>query len=274
MRREHQASSIKYQGGTLQDAKVYLQTRGIAQPEQDVKLLAAFAAGKPLTGALGAPSPELKGESERRFRELVERRGAREPVAYIVGTDEFMGLEFSVTPSVLVPRPSTEALVEAAGTPGSFLDIGTGSGAIAVCLARTGSGVATDISDDALEVARGNAQRHGVSDRINFMKADGLVEGTFDLVISNPPYVTTAEMETLPPEVRHEPREALHGGGDGLDIIRRIIAGARDHAPRLLLECGPGQAATVRDLALQAGFADVRILEDLDGHDRVVDATS
>jgi release factor glutamine methyltransferase len=246
---------------------------GIERPEADVKLMAAFAAGQPLKTALGAPPPQFTPSQEAKFRRLVARRGERrEPVAYLVGTEEFMGLELMVSPSVLIPRPSTETLVERAGRPGRFLELGTGSGAIAIALGRTGIGVATDVSDRALEIARKNAARHGVSDRITFVKADLYVEGRFDLVVSNPPYVSTGELRSLPPEVLHEPRLALDGGVDGLDVIRRIVAGARGHAPRLLLECAPHQAERVREMALREGFTDVRIVKDLDGFDRVVEA--
>ena len=131
-------------------------------------------------------------------------------------------------------------------------------------LALTGSrGTATDLSPRALEVARQNARRHGVLDRITFVEADLFVDGSFDLVISNPPYVSTTEMASLP----------LEGGADGLEVIRRIVAGARAHAPRLLLEIGASQGAAVRDLALQSGFRSVQISKDLDGFDRVVEAS-
>lgn len=259
----------------LEEARKFLRGCGIEYPDDDVKLLAAFCAGRPLRTALGAPPPVFTAPQELKFRRAVARRGERrEPVAYIVGNEEFMGLEFKVTPSVLIPRPSTESLVQKAGEVKTFLEIGTGSGAIAVTLALTGAkGTATDVSEHALNVARENARRHGVEDRITFVQADLWADGTFDLVISNPPYVTTAEMEALPLEVKHEPREALHGGDDGLDLIRRIVAGAKARAPRLLMEFGASQGAAVRDLALQAGWADVQISKDLDGFDRVLEAT-
>ncbi len=258
----------------LREAEKYLVSYGIEDPGPDVKLLAAFAAGRPLRYALGAPPPAFDSPGEAKFRRLVARRGqGREPVAYLVGSAGFMGLEFRVTRAVLVPRPSTETLAQRAGRPARFLEIGTGSGAVAIWLAlQGGSGEATDCSERALEVARGNAERHGVAGRIKFVKADLFVDGTFDLVISNPPYVATPEFATLPREVLHEPREALDGGLDGMDVIRRIVAGARARAPRLLLECAPGQAAAVRRLALRMGFPGVVIHRDLDRFDRVVEA--
>ena len=259
----------------LRSAGEYLRASGIERPEQDVKLLAAFAAGLPLRTALGAPPPAFDEKAEARFRRLIGRRGeGREPAAYLVGTEEFMGLELQVSPSVLIPRPSTESLVEQAGHVGRFLEIGTGSGAVAIALAvRGASGTATDLSPRAIEIARTNAERHGVAGRITFVETDLFADGDYDLVISNPPYVAAGEFDALPPEVRHEPRLALDGGADGLDVIRRIVAGSRARAPRLLLECAPHQAGRVRELALQAGFSSVQISKDLDGFDRVVEAT-
>jgi len=258
----------------LEEARKFLRDAGIDHPDDDVKLLAAYAAGRPLKTALGDPPPVFTREQELRFRRLVGRRGdRREPAAYIVGSEEFLGIEIDVTPSVLGRGMSTEALVERAGTPATFLDIGTGSGAIAIALAlRGGRGTAVDVSEKALAVARRNAGRLGVADRIDFRQADVWTDGAWELVISNPPYVSTSEMDALPPEVLHEPRLALEAGADGLDVVRRIVAGARERAPRLLLEIAPRQAEAVRNLALQAGFASVSISKDLDGFDRVVEA--
>ena len=258
----------------LEEARKYLRSCGIGHPDDDVKLIAAFAAGRPLRTALGDPPPAFTHDQELKFRRLIARRGeGREPAAYLVGTEEFLGIELEVTTAVLIPRPSTEALVERAGRPATFCDIGTGSGAIAIALALRGArGTAVDVSERALAVARRNAARHGVSDRIDFRTADVWTEGTWELVISNPPYVTAGEMEGLPPEVKREPALALAAGVDGLDVIRRIVAGARARAPRLLLEIAPAQADAVRDLALHAGFSSVTISKDLDGFDRVVEA--
>jgi release factor glutamine methyltransferase len=266
--------------GPFAEARSFLRDCGIDDPDPDVKLLAAFAAGTPLRDALGAPLPDLDPEQDRRFRRLVARRGERrEPVAYLVGSAAFLDLEVKVTPSVLIPRPSTERLAELAlqgGPPTSFLDACTGSGVLALVLARAGArGAATDLSPRALEIARLNARHHGVEDRIRFVEADVFPPGPperVDLLVSNPPYVSTSELAALPPEVKHEPRLALEAGVDGLDVIRRLVAGARERSSRLLLEVGSTQAGATRDLALQAGFADVRIHKDLDGHERVVEA--
>jgi release factor glutamine methyltransferase len=261
----------------IEEARKYLESCGVDDAEVSVKLIAAHCAELPLRNALGAPPPAFTPGQEARFRRFIARRGEnREPVQYLVGSEEFMGLELKVTRATLIPRPSTESLVERAllRTPGTFLDIGTGSGAIAVVLAVKGArGTATDLSPLALDVARENARRHGVADRITFVEADLFAPGTFDLVISNPPYIATGELEGLQVEVKHEPIQALHGGADGLEIVRRIVAGARGRAPRLLVEIGATQAAAARDLALQAGWTDVQVTKDLDGLDRVLEAT-
>jgi release factor glutamine methyltransferase len=261
----------------LEEARKYLESCGVEDAEVSVKLIAAYCADLPLKNALGAPPPRFTQGQEARFRRFIARRGEnREPVQYLLGSEEFMGLELKVTRATLIPRPSTEALVEKAlaAPPGTFLDIGTGSGAIAIALAVKGTrGSATDLSPLALDVARDNARRHHVEDRITFVEADLFVDGRFDLIVSNPPYIATSELEDLQAEVKHEPIQALHGGKDGLDVLRRIIAGARSRTPRLLLEIGSTQASAARDLALQAGWTNVQISKDLDGLDRVLEAT-
>ncbi len=261
--------------GLLEEARRYLIRHGIEAPDADIRLLATYAAGLPLRDALGSPFPDLRVAAAMRFAGLVARRGReRVPAAYLVGAAEFMGLELKVTPAVLIPRPSTETLVERAlDRPGRFLDVGTGSGAVAIALAAAGlEGAATDVSEEALAVARENAERHGVAGRITFVKADLLPEGTFDMVVSNPPYVASGEFAGLAPEILHEPKLALDGGPDGMDLLRRIVGGARRRAPRLLVECAPAQAAAVGELALRAGYGRFAIHKDLDGFDRVVEA--
>jgi release factor glutamine methyltransferase len=264
----------------LEEARKFLRSCGIGHPDDDVKLMAAFAAGLPLRDALGARPPAFTPEQERKFRRLVARRGEdRQPVPYLVGSEEFCGLEFRVHGAVLIPRPSTETLAERAKRlpPGRFLDVGTGSGAIAVVLAKAGwAGLATDISGRALTLARENARFHGVADRITFMEADLFPPGPperVDLLVSNPPYVATGELESLPPEVRHEPREALDGGPDGLEVVRRLLDRAGEWASRVLIEFGASQGAALRELAFLKGFRDVLILKDLDGFDRVLEAS-
>lgn len=225
------------------------------------------------------------------FESLVARRATREPMAYIRGTQEFYGREFLVGPGVLIPRPETELVVHealaAARAPGRSVlrvaDIGTGSGILAVSLAlelKSPLLVATDVSAEALTIARGNAAAHGVASRIRFVETrylDG-VAGPFDLVVSNPPYVRAAGGPALQPEVRdHEPAIALFGGDDGLRDIAAVVAaaaGTLSAGGTLVMEIGFDQAAEVSRLMASAGaFGEVRVRHDLQGHPRVVVAT-
>lgn len=238
-----------------------------------------------------------------RMRALLRRRLAGEPVQYVTGTAAFMFSEFEVNPSVLIPRPETEALTElalatlaeiagsraaGAGAPAPaspglrVADVGTGSGVIAATIAQKVPGAAVyaiDSSAEALEVARRNAERVGVADRITFLRGRFLeplrgdaVGGRLDAIVSNPPYVATGDIEALPAEVRDfEPREALDGGEDGLDCIRAIAqdgAAFLDARGALLLEFGDGQAAAVREL-LEPGFEEVEIRKDYARRDRI-----
>ena len=222
------------------------------------------------------------------FAALAGRRAAREPVAYLRGVQEFYGREFAVGPGVLIPRPETELLVEAGlaaiadvDTP-RILDIGTGSGCLAVTLAaeRPGAVVtATDVSSEALTRARENAARLGVSARITFSHAAGVGghTGPFDLVVANPPYVPEADRAGLPPEVRlHEPAVALFAGVDGLDVVRAVAADVRAalrQGGTLAMEIGIGQADAAVAIVRRAGFVAVRVGDDLQGIPRVVTAT-
>ncbi len=221
------------------------------------------------------------------IRELVRRRGKGEPVAYITGTREFYGRAFAVTPAVLIPRPDTESIVERAlaallVAPGSGLrvaDLGTGSGCIAISLAAERPDIevfATDVSGAALDVARANAER--LQAQIRFVEsswADSL-EGHFDLVVSNPPYVTTAELEAVDRDVRDfEPRGALLGGDDGLDAYRALLTSLHDHvtAARLMLEVDPRHADAVSGLVrVTYPQSVVSPVPDLTGRTRVLDA--
>lgn len=216
------------------------------------------------------------------YGQLIRRRADRIPVAYLLGRREFHGRSFAVDPRVLIPRPETEHLVEAAlhciDDGGRVLDVGTGSGCIAVTLAleRPGSRiVATDLSPGALAVAAANCRGHGVADRVRLVRADllsALRPGAFDVVVSNPPYIDVGEWPSLMPEVRdHEPPEALLAG-DGLDFYRRLFAagGFLDAGQRLLLEIGKGQLDAVRELAERDGFDVEWVVADLAGIPRVV----
>ena len=218
------------------------------------------------------------------FEKFIARRAAREPVALITGTREFWGLDFEVTSDVLVPRPETEfiveeALSEFADGPRTIIDIGTGTGCLAVALAREFPGsqvVATDISPRALEVARRNAGRHALDNRIAFVCSDFLsgIRGHFDLIVSNPPYVPESAAPSLAPEVvAHEPHMALFGGADGLAAIRAILETAqRCLAPggALILEFGFGQEPDVVSLASQCRWRLRRVREDLQGIPRTI----
>jgi len=223
------------------------------------------------------------------LRALVVRRRQREPVAYLTGQREFYRRAFEVSPAVLIPRPDTECLVEralgvlAADAALRVLDLCTGSGAIAVSLAAERSSIrvdATDISAEALAVARRNAQRHGVADRVSFHEGNlfAALSGQqgYDLIVANPPYVRANELPQLAPELRHEPSLALIAGADGLDVLDRLCAEVpRWIAPSgvILFEVGAGQADTVADaLRLQATLCNIRWHRDLGGIARVVEA--
>jgi release factor glutamine methyltransferase len=225
----------------------------------------------------GSPEP---ASLEPRFSEWVARRETREPTAYILGVREFWGLDFEVTPAVLIPRPETEFIVEEAllalrgRSQARLADIGTGSGCLAVSLAREMPDcrvVASDVSDAALAVARRNAARHGVAGRIEFVRTSYLdgVDGTFDVVVANPPYVREGDKPALSRDVRHEPDVALFGGGDGLrDIAGVLQAAAGCVAPGgwFVMEFGYGQEPAVRELVdAKPGLRLDHVHDDLQG---------
>jgi release factor glutamine methyltransferase len=263
--------------------------KGIDSPRLDAELLLASVLQKNRL-YLYTHYDQPLNESERAgYRALVQRRSKREPVAYILGEREFYGLPFTVTRDVLVPRPETEHLVDAVREwldahvreKPRLCDVGTGSGAIAIALAVQAPAaevVAIDVSEAALAIARANATRHGVADRVRFVAGDLLApvkgEPPFDVIVANLPYVPSPERPQLMPEVRdHEPGLALFGGEDGLDLVRRLIALVPERlAPEGLvaLEIGAGQWPKVRDL-LEANeaFTHVRSVADLAGHARV-----
>lgn len=218
-----------------------------------------------------------------RFEYFIRRRMMREPVARILGRRLFWGRSFEVTADVLDPRPETETLVSLAlgRAATQVLDLGTGSGCILASLLAEwpgATGTGTDISGAALSVARRNADRHGLGARADFLLSDwfSAVEGRFDLILSNPPYIAATEMPALAPEVHdHDPQIALTPGGDGLSPYRAIAAGAGAHlvdGGRLMVEIGPTQGAEVASFLSAAGFAAVAVHPDMDGRDRVVTA--
>ena len=249
-----------------------LQSAGIDSSELDARLLIGHALGLDLTGMITAASRALTTDESNRLEALVSRRLAGEPVARILGHKEFWGLSLSLSPATLVPRPDTETVVELAlemlrqnpsrqGT--RIADLGTGTGAILLALLSElhgAVGIGTDISQEALETARGNAARLGLTDRASFVRCDyaaGLT-GPFDLIVSNPPYIRSGDIAALAVEVRdHDPQKALDGGPDGLDAYRALIPqAARIVAPgaALVVEAGQGQTAQIEALMTAAGL--------------------
>ena len=263
------------------------RARGIDSPRLDAELLLGLATGMTRIQLIVESKKELEPEQLAAFRELVKRRRAREPIAYIRGQREFYGHEFRVDRRVLVPRPDTEALVETAlartrhvSLAMRALDLCTGSGCVAISLALdrpTSLVMATDASPGALAVARDNALRLGayrVALRQGDLYAAVPPACRFDVVTANPPYIATSDLPRLMADVRDfEPRLALEGGADGLELVRRVVAGARPFlVPRgvLAVEVGAGQAADTAALFERAGYDEVEIRRDYARIERVV----
>lgn len=250
-----------------------LRAAGVEQPRLDAELLLAEATGWDRAYLAADPEVEIQPAAARRFSEMVRRRLRREPLAYITGSKGFRHLELAVDRRVLIPRPETELLVEVALElrPGSVLDVGTGSGAIALAIADELAGcelTASDTSAAALAVARANAEALSLHGRVRFVEGS-VPDGRFDLTVANLPYVAEADWPALQPEVTQwEPREALLAGADGLDAIRALIP--RVESGALALEVGEGQAGAVATLLAQAGFSSIQTRPDLAGIERVV----
>jgi len=256
----------------LDGAATAIAAGGSPTARLDAEVLLAHVLGLERTTLFVDPQQTVEGPAVRRFQDLVRRRSiGREPVAYLVGRRGFRHLELDVDSRVLIPRPETEHVVEAvlelAPRGARDVDVGTGSGAIALALAHERpdlSVTGSDVSADALAVAQVNAARLGLD--VAFVQADLVPAGSWDVVVSNPPYV--GEGDELGADVRaHEPHVALFAGADGLDVIRRLV-GVR--VPLLVLEVGAGQAPAVAALARDAGFARTELRADLAGIDRVV----
>ncbi len=254
-----------------------LRAAGVDGPRLDAELLLAEAMGWERARLTAEPEAKVPAAAARKFGEMVRRRLRREPVAYILGRKGFRHIELTVDRRVLIPRPETELLVELAleSPPQRVLDMGTGSGAIALAIADelpSCEVIATDTSAAALAVARTNAERLCLADRVEFVEGMlPLDAGGFDLIVANLPYVAESEWGGLQPEVtKWEPREALLAGPDGLDVLRVAIQVAAAAAPALGLEVGAEQAPAVSELLFEAGFAKVETRPDLAGIPRIV----
>lgn len=260
-----------------------LQVQSLLDP-LDNRVLLCHALGVSRVGLITQSERELDAEQAARFAALVRRRLAGEPIAYIVGQREFFGLPFEVNAAVLIPRPDTELLVELTlerlPPQGRVLDMGTGSGAIAVALAhirRDAAVTALDVSPEALAVARRNAAANGA--RVNFLQSDwyAALQGQppFDVIASNPPYIASGDRHLSEGDLRYEPPGALTDHADGLSALRTIVAGAAAHLkPQgwLLMEHGYDQAAAVRQLLSDQGYREVQSWTDLAGIERVTGA--
>lgn len=272
----------------LKNAAEILQASDISQPRREAASLLAFVLRKDKTFLIAHSEDELSAEEEKQFQAVLERRARREPFQYIVGKQEFHGLDFAVTKDVLIPRPETEMLVEAAieilrnNENPKFGEVGIGSGCIAVSILHAlpaSSAIGLDISVKALEIAAENAKTHSVSERLELKISDVFEDAgdeKFDLIVSNPPYISGKEMKTLQPEVRNfEPHTALTDGADGYSIIEKIVAGAPKHLEEngfLLIEIGFGQAIEVEKIFDENIWHAVEILPDFQNIPRMVKA--
>jgi release factor glutamine methyltransferase len=269
---------------TTLDAALHEGAIGLAPSDtarRDAELLLLHAARLTKIDLLTHPEQELSEAQMSAYRAAIARRMRHEPVQYITGTQEFYGRQFIVTPAVLIPRPETEHLVEAVlvlhPAPRGILDIGTGSGILAITLALELAKVtvtATDISSAALPIAQRNAAALGATDRIHFVESDlfaAIPAERFDCIVSNPPYVPSTEV--LEPQVRdYEPASALYAGDDGLAIYRRLLPAAATHLEpggHLVVEIGHGQRDAIGELLCASGFEGIRFIDDLQGIPRV-----
>lgn len=273
-----------------EEGREILQKAGITEADLDARLLLEACCGTNTQTLLAHPDRPVSEEERRQYASYIERRGRREPVAYILEEQEFMGLSFYVTPAVLIPNQDTETLVEegmkilSGGM--KILDLCTGSGCILLSLlhyAPDCSGVGTDLSEDALEIARENADRLNLQQRCLWRRGD-MFEALnddpeqiqFDMIVSNPPYIATDVIETLAPEVKSaEPYGALDGGEDGLVFYRQLAAKAAGWlriGGKLLLEIGHDQGEAVSALLKENAWLEISVIKDYGGHDRVVRA--
>lgn len=271
--------------GWLAKAEAYLAEKGVPETEANAEFLLAEALEVGRGRARADGTRALTKRQALRFWETVKSRGRRIPLAYVLGWQPFAGCRIEVNDSVLIPRPETEELVELAareaeslGRPVHIVDVGTGSGCVAIALAKRLPDAivyATDVSSAALRLAEANAMANHVSRRVKVLQEDLFKPHAgapwADVAVSNPPYIPTAEVDRLEPEVLKEPRLALDGGKDGLLHLRAITSDAKrlvKPGGRVLLEFGAGQAAEVRGLLLKGGLAGVRIVKDAQGLER------
>ena len=287
-------TSTTIQSG-LREARALLSAQGIESSQLEAELLLRHVLEVRKEDLILHSDEALTELQEEHFRQLVQRRCRKEPLAYITGRREFWSLDFTVNPNVLIPRPETEGLIErmlelagggARDAALRVLDVGTGSGILAVVAALEFPQAwitAVDCSPDALAVTRDNALRHLVAERIELLLMDMMKpwnlkdSGVYDFILSNPPYIPSQEMERLMPDVRdYEPRAALEGGPDGLACYRRLIPNAFYYLKpegHLIVEVGDGQAESVaQNLQTHSGFEEIKIIQDLSGKGRVVSA--
>jgi release factor glutamine methyltransferase len=270
----------------VDQATANLKAAAIQEPRREAISLLELAIGRDRTFIFAHPDHELTESEQDAFSAFVNRREAREPLQYIRGHQEFYGLDFIVTPDVLIPRPETEILVENAiedlrsKNNAEFCEVGVGSGCISVSILYqlpSAAAVGLDISEKALQITGKNAEKHGVGSRLTLLRSDvfdALTYQRFDMIVSNPPYVPRSDFETLQPEVRDfEPHAALTDGADGLSIIEKIVNGA-PHFLRpgggLLMEIGFDQAATVRRLFDPQVWSHLELIDDLQSIPRIV----
>ncbi|MEH6830571.1 MAG: peptide chain release factor N(5)-glutamine methyltransferase [Sulfitobacter sp.] len=262
-------------------ATAKLRAAGVPDPARDARILLAHAASVDAARITLIAPEEIAPEISERYEHLISLRAVRVPVSHLVGERAFYGRGFKISREVLDPRPETESLIEAAlAEPFErVLDLGTGSGCILVTLLaerESATGVAVDLSEGACLQASANAVLHGVAERAQVLQSDWFdaVEGRFDLIVSNPPYLAQEEMADVSPELAlHEPEMALTDGADGLSVYRLIAGRAQEYLTaqgRVMAEIGWKQGPAVRAIFEAAGWANVAILPDLDGRDRVI----
>ena len=272
----------------IQNTTAFLQRKGVESPRLSIEYLLAEALGKRRLDLYLDYDQRLPEQILEPLRDKVRRRSEGEPLQHLLGSWEFYGRRFKTDRRALIPRPETERLAELmlkqipveTSSGARLADIGTGSGVLAITLALERPGlevVATDISADTLALARENGRAHGIDGRIKWLQTDLLsgVDTDFDFLVTNLPYIPTAEMATLPREVRHDPPLALDGGADGLDVIRRFIEEAPSHlkpGAGVLLEIGISQASGVADILQQQKYRDISVEKDYQGVERFVSA--